>query len=160
MTASATSDDERRSTGPAVAKSYIATHPIRFSHVDPAGIVFYPRYFELIDAVVEDWSRAVLGVDRRTMHSDMLLGLPVSEMRVKFQQPSRLGDLLTFNLSVMEVGRASVHVSIAVSCGGQRRLTAEMTLVLMSLATMRGCAWPDPWRATLLAVSASSGTEE
>ena len=29
--------------------------PVRFQHTDPAGIVFYPRYFEMINQVIEDW---------------------------------------------------------------------------------------------------------
>ena len=28
---------------------------VRFGHCDPAGIVFYPRYFEMLNALVEDW---------------------------------------------------------------------------------------------------------
>ena len=27
--------------------------PIRFSHCDPAGYVFFPRFFEMLQAVVE-----------------------------------------------------------------------------------------------------------
>ena len=30
---------------------------VRFAHCDPAGIVFYARYFEMINGVVEDWVR-------------------------------------------------------------------------------------------------------
>ena len=29
--------------------------PIRFRHCDAAGIVFYPRYFEMMNDLVEDW---------------------------------------------------------------------------------------------------------
>ena len=28
---------------------------VRFAHCDPGGIVFYARYFEMINGVVEDW---------------------------------------------------------------------------------------------------------
>ena len=28
---------------------------VQFAHCDPAGIVFYARYFEIINEVVEDW---------------------------------------------------------------------------------------------------------
>ena len=34
---------------------------IRFSHCDPAGIGFYPRYVELVNEVVEDWCNDGLG---------------------------------------------------------------------------------------------------
>ena len=35
--------------------SFTTTRKVRFEHCDPAGIVFYPRYFEMINGTVEDW---------------------------------------------------------------------------------------------------------
>ena len=32
---------------------------VRFQHCDPAGIVFYPRYFEMISQSVEEWFAAL-----------------------------------------------------------------------------------------------------
>ena len=29
--------------------------PIRFTHTDPAGYVFFPRYFDMLQAVAEEW---------------------------------------------------------------------------------------------------------
>ena len=34
---------------------------IRFGQCDPAGIVFYPQYFVLFNALVEDWVSDALG---------------------------------------------------------------------------------------------------
>lgn len=28
---------------------------IEFNHCDPAGIVFYPRYFEMVNSVIENF---------------------------------------------------------------------------------------------------------
>ena len=28
--------------------------PLRFAHCDPAGIAYYPRYFEIVDAAAHD----------------------------------------------------------------------------------------------------------
>ena len=36
---------------------------IRFSHCDPAGIVFFPQYLVLTNALVEDWFTECLHVD-------------------------------------------------------------------------------------------------
>ena len=33
--------------------------PVRFQHCDPAGIVFYPRYLEMINQTVEEWFAAM-----------------------------------------------------------------------------------------------------
>ena len=35
---------------------------VRFGHCDPAGIVFFPRYFEMLNELVEDWFAQALGL--------------------------------------------------------------------------------------------------
>ena len=35
---------------------------IEFNHCDPAGIVFYPRYFEMVNSVCENFFREVAGL--------------------------------------------------------------------------------------------------
>ena len=35
--------------------AYARTIPVEFNHCDPAGIVFYPRYFEMVNSVVENF---------------------------------------------------------------------------------------------------------
>jgi len=36
---------------------------IRFAHCDPAGIVFFPQYLVLTNALVEDWFTERLKID-------------------------------------------------------------------------------------------------
>ena len=48
---------------------------VRFAHIDGASIVFYPRYFEMLNAAVEDWFALELGVDFRSMHTNRGLSL-------------------------------------------------------------------------------------
>ncbi|MBP8267026.1 MAG: acyl-CoA thioesterase, partial [Zoogloea sp.] len=71
---------------------------IRFSHCDPAGIGFYPRYVELVNEVVEDWCNDGLGVSFHQMHEHLRLGLPVVRLEMEFMIPSRYGDVLDFSL--------------------------------------------------------------
>ena len=47
---------------------FTTTVQVRFADVDPAGIVFYPRYFEMLNGAVEDWFAQQLGLDFATMH--------------------------------------------------------------------------------------------
>lgn len=37
--------------------------PIRFSHCDPAGIVYFPHYFDMFNGLIEDWYGQELGYD-------------------------------------------------------------------------------------------------
>lgn len=126
-----------------------AQHPVRFAHCDPAGIVFYPRYFELIDAVMEDWTAATLRTPRDVMHRRLGLGMPTVRLETAFEAMSRLGERLDFSLVVERVGRASLDLAVEAHCGGERRLSARLVQVLVRLATSRAVAWPAPWRALL-----------
>jgi acyl-CoA thioesterase FadM len=43
--------------------AFSRTVPIRFSHCDPAGIVYFPHYFGMFNGLIEDWYTEQLGVD-------------------------------------------------------------------------------------------------
>lgn len=115
---------------------------MRFAHCDPAGIAYYPRYFELCDAAIEDWTAAVLGIDRHTMHLDMGWGMPTVSLNAEFTAASRLGDLLEFAVGVTRVGRTSVDLAIRITCGDEPRFAVRYTQVLTDLARTQSVAWP------------------
>ena len=45
-----------------MAAPFISQVEVRFRHCDPAGIVFYPRYFEMINDFVEEWFDKGMGL--------------------------------------------------------------------------------------------------
>jgi 4-hydroxybenzoyl-CoA thioesterase len=128
---------------------YERTKLIRFAHCDPAGIVFYPRYVELCNEVVEDWFAEALGVGFPELHEDRRLGLPAVRLEIDFLAPSRYGDLVTFRLSVAEVGRTSMALGVSAACGDETRLRIRLEVVLLSLETRRPVPFDDAWRARL-----------
>lgn len=125
--------------------SFTVQRKVRFEHCDPAGIVFYPRYFEMINAVVEDWFSDEVG---SSFSEQMLsgIGVPTVSLETQFHAPSRLGEKLTFRLIPQAVGRTSLTLEITATCDVQRRLTAQLTLVLIDLTTGRPQPWPDVMR--------------
>lgn len=127
--------------------------PLRFAHCDPAGIGFYPRYLELCDAAIEEWTLATIGVSRRVMHMEMNLGLPTVDLRAQFSAVSRLGDQLDIDVAVHKVGRSSVELAVDVTSSGEPRFHIDFTQVLICIETMRSMPWPDDWRARLNSVS-------
>ncbi|WP_213981168.1 thioesterase family protein [Sphingomonas sp. dw_22] len=118
------------------------TYPLRFAHCDPAGIAYYPRYFELCDAAIEDWSAQVLGCDRRTMHLELGIGLPTVDLHAVFTAPSRLGDSLDIDVTVIRVGNSSVDLALDISCNDEPRFTVTYTQVLTDLAQGQSMPWP------------------
>ncbi len=124
--------------------------PLRFAHCDPAGIAYYPRYFELCDAAIEDWTAAVLGVTRHEMHFSHGLGLPTVTLTADFAIPSRLGDMLDFTVEVTRVGRSSVDLTVDIHCGDERRFIVRYTQVLTDLAEGKSHPWPSQLHERLI----------
>ncbi len=133
--------------------TFTAQTPLRFAHCDPAGIAYYPRYFEIMDAAVEDWTEVALGVSRAAMHRDMALGTPAVALDASFAAISRHGDLLDVAIAVGAIGRTSLTLRATVTSGGEPRFTANLKIVLMDLKTMRARPWPDEWRIRLEAIA-------
>lgn len=116
---------------------------IRFAHCDPAGIVFYPRYFELINGVVEDWCAEGLGMSFHEMHMVQGIGLPTVHIETDFVKTSRMGDELIAELRVLKLGRASLTVEIIMKDKeDQLRLKAQLVLVLAKVDEQRAIALP------------------
>lgn len=108
--------------------SYQRTIQIEFNHCDPAGIVFYPRYFEMTNSVIENFFAEVLDSSFAKMMEDRS-GVPTARIEVNFHAPSRLGELLKFNLDITRIGKTSIGFRLVACAGGVDRLTADLVLV-------------------------------
>jgi acyl-CoA thioesterase FadM len=91
---------------------------ISFKHCDPAGIVFYPRYTEMVNDVVEHWFRHGLGCDFATLHGPRAIAIPVVKLQIDFSSPGFLGETLESELVVSRLGISSLSLRIAMR--GQR----------------------------------------
>lgn len=126
--------------------SFVSHNIIRFADVDPAGIVFYPRYFEKLNGAVEDWFAQVVGVDFATLHMDLKLGVPTVSIEADFSAPCRLGERVDIVLDVERLGTSSLGLRFAFQAEGETRLKGRATLVCMSLETHRSAPWPEAMR--------------
>jgi 4-hydroxybenzoyl-CoA thioesterase len=124
---------------------YTRVIQIEFNHCDPAGIVFYPRYFEMTNSVVENFFADVLDCSFAKMMEDRS-GVPTARIEVNFHAPSRLGEKLTFALQITRVGRSSVAFQLVAEGGGIDRLTADLTLV-----NVDGNGQSQPWHSAVRA---------
>jgi 4-hydroxybenzoyl-CoA thioesterase len=109
---------------------------IRFKHVDYAGIVFYPRFLEMLNDLVEDWFEEALERPFSKIHETN--GIPTVDLKVQFKKAARLGEVLTKKLWVIKLGGASVN------CGfrfededGNTCLEGEVTLVNVAITNGR-----------------------
>jgi len=130
--------------------SYQVTRRIRFADVDPAGIVFYPRYFEMINGTIEDWFEHAVGYGFDAMIVKGPHAVPLVHMEADFKAASRLDDTLVFELAVRELGRSSIKLIITARCGEEVRMLARPTLVFIDQARHAPVSIPDEIRARML----------
>jgi 4-hydroxybenzoyl-CoA thioesterase len=120
--------------------------PIRFSHSDPAGIVYYPNYFDMFNAVIEDWFAGALQLDYAALILEQRIGFPTVHAECDFFVPSRMGERLTYTLILREIGRSSLKLTVHGHIGPQERLRANLVLVTISLESGKSISIPDPLR--------------
>lgn len=125
---------------------FIMPQKVMFKHCDPAGIVFYPRYFEMMNDCVEMFFEQILGCPFETLHD--FGGVPTAEISVQFKAVSRLGDRLKISLKCVKIGRSSLGLETLAHCGDELRFAAKSTLVFVNLDG-RPTPWPDDMRAKL-----------
>jgi len=131
--------------------SWKTSRLVEFQHCDPAGIVFYPRYFEMINSVIEEFFRTHLDYSFAPMHFRDRRGVPTVKLAVEFSHPSRLEDLLTFEINVKHVGKSSLKLDIHCASGPETRFHAQSTLVRTDLDTGKSDPWPENVKSRLLA---------
>ncbi|MGB3316865.1 MAG: thioesterase family protein [Albidovulum sp.] len=109
--------------------SYARDFTVQFGQCDPAGIVFYPRYFEMLNATVEGFFADELDYSFARIHIEEGGGVPSAHLDVDFHAPSRLGEVLRFTLRVTRIGRSSATFETRVTCGVEPRLTIRQVIV-------------------------------
>ncbi|MGZ3215312.1 acyl-CoA thioesterase [Paracoccus sp. T5] len=123
--------------------TYTRTIPIEFCHCDPAGIVFYPRYAEMVNHMVENFFLEVVGHGFGPMMAAGQ-GMPTVALEMAFRKPSRLGDRLDWTLVVEHLGQSSARFLVR----GEDRVEARTTVVWMD-RDFTPAPWPADIRKTL-----------
>ena len=134
---------------------------VRFADCDPAGIVYFPRYFDFRHGALEDWFSAALSVNYWSMLRDRGLGLPAVRSECDFRRPSRMGDTLRIAVLVERVGGASLTTRFRLRCDDELRAEARLVQVTMPIGGTAAIPVPhdlrDLFEAYRLACTAASG---
>jgi 4-hydroxybenzoyl-CoA thioesterase len=126
---------------------FALTVPIRFSHTDPAGIVYFPNYFDFCNAAVEDLYSRALGVDYARMIFETKRATPIVRAECDFFVPSHMGDALELTVLLGRIGGSSIEIELFGHAQGVLRLKARLVTVHMDLETRKSTPIPDGLRA-------------
>jgi 4-hydroxybenzoyl-CoA thioesterase len=97
----------------------VRTTRIEWCDCDPAGIIFYPRYFEIFDTSTTALIERVLGMNKFAyLKAYDFAGHPVVETRARFRQPTRFGDDISIETKLVECGESTLTLEHRISKGG------------------------------------------
>jgi len=84
---------------------------IEWGDCDPAGIVFYPRYFEMFETCIAALFERATGLTKYQMLKTYAFsGYPVVQARAQFLSPAKYGDDVIAETSIGEFRRSSFDV--------------------------------------------------
>ena len=131
---------------------FIKEEQIRFRHTDFAGIVFYPRFLEMLNDLVEDWFEEALDRPFSKIHETN--GIPTVDLKIQFKNAARIGEILTKKLWVKELKSSSVVCGFQfVNQQDKTVLEGEVTLVNVAIAedrkTIKAEAFNDELKAKI-----------
>lgn len=120
---------------------------VRFSELDPQGVVFYSRYFEYADAAIISYFRTNGIVPGENRGSDF----QVKTTSAEYSRPLCMDDEFHAFVSVQNLGRTSVQflVSVCERHSGEQCCAIEVLQVYVDLDTARSTAIPESLRRVL-----------
>jgi 4-hydroxybenzoyl-CoA thioesterase len=84
---------------------------IEWGDCDPAGIVFFPRYFAMFDTSTTYLMERAIGMSKFDyLKAYKFLGHPIVETNARFRVPTRFGDEVAIETAVAACGRSSIKI--------------------------------------------------
>jgi 4-hydroxybenzoyl-CoA thioesterase len=128
-------------------KAFQTRQQVRFGHVDPAGIAYFPRIFDYVhEAFEEVWEQHV-GARYYHLLGEQRLGFPLVHSEVDFRRPLRFGDRPLVRVTCFRLGTSSLGLRYVYTLDDEPCVDARMTTVCVQLDTMQPIPIPAPYRA-------------
>jgi 4-hydroxybenzoyl-CoA thioesterase len=103
---------------------------IEWCHCDPAGIIFYPRYFDLFETSTIVLIERALGMTQSEyLKAYRFAGHPLVVTRARFRQATRFGDEVAIETKLIECGRSSFKLEHRLTKAGALAVEASETRV-------------------------------
>lgn len=136
----------------------------RFGDCDPAGIVYFPKFFDFFHQAMETWFAAI-GAPYADVIVGRQIGFPAVHTEADFRAPTRFGEAIDVELRVEKLGTKSIRFGYRVLGAGENepRVTGATVCVVMDLDSdsahfRQAMVVPDDLRARIEAFMAGPPT--
>lgn len=130
---------------------------VYWGHCDPAGIVYFPRFFDMFHEAMESWFAAALGAPYDDVIVRRKIGFPSVHTEADFRRPTAFGDAIVVELRLEHLGTKSMRLGYRiVGDDGEERgvgttVCAVMDLDPASEGFRRAMPLPDDLRTAMQA---------
>ncbi|QSR22068.1 thioesterase family protein [Hyphomonas sp. KY3] len=115
---------------------------VEWADADVAGIIFYPRYFEMLNSVIDEWFEVELGASFAGLISDHNVGSPMGEVQTRFSGACMLGDVIEFELEVAQISDRTVTLDVASKVDGALKIRTRATHICARRDISKAAHWP------------------
>jgi len=130
---------------------------VRLPHTDAAGVIFYPRIFEIEQELFERWLE-LGGFSLRDMLERRLAPTPIVHCEADYRLPVRAGDKLTAQLVGVDIGRSGYTFQWTFSRGAEPAISARVKRVAIDPRAGESIDLPEAFRQWLLETQSRAGT--
>ncbi|MCC6746896.1 MAG: acyl-CoA thioesterase [Deltaproteobacteria bacterium] len=132
---------------------------VRFSEVDRAGIVYFPRFLNYFHVAFEDFFDQYLGTPYADVITQEGFAFPAVRTEVDFKKPLRFGELMEIEVAIEEIGRKSCRFRYTLRVKGDEEVRAvgRVTSVAVEMAGFTSIPIPDKYRRLFEAYLAQQG---
>jgi 4-hydroxybenzoyl-CoA thioesterase len=103
---------------------------VEWGDCDPAGIVFYPRFFAMFDVATAALMEAAAGMNRAELiRRHNILGWPMVSAQADFRAPVSFDDLIDIGTTVERIGTSSLTFRHELRRGAELCVTSVETRV-------------------------------
>ena len=128
-------------------KFFETTLQVRFGHVDPAGVVYFPRIYDYLHDVFEELWEQHVGQRYYALVQERRVGFPLVHSEVDFLRPLRFGDHPRARVSCFRMGHSSLGLRYELSVADEVCVQARMITACVDLETMMPRPIPEEFRS-------------
>lgn len=89
-----------------------------WGHCDPAGIVYFPRFFDMFHEAMETWFSTCLAAPYDDVIVRRKIGFPSVHTEADFQKPTAFGETVVVELRLEHLGRSSMRLAYRITGEG------------------------------------------
>lgn len=122
---------------------------VHFGDTDPAGIVYYPRFFHYYHVAFEElFAERADGENKSYAHliQRRRVGLPAVRVECEYKSPLRFGDEIAVEITADRIGTKSVTLRYKVSIGDTLCGDGKVTSACVDMETFKTIPIPDDLR--------------